>query len=101
MEQGQTLFSLFGGVRPMARALHLPPQNVSAWKRVGRIPAEKQPFVLEVAAELGLPVTAQDVVYPNGDAPVRELLSPDDAHNCHSEKDGKPEQCTAPWNGQA
>lgn len=53
----------------MARALGEPPSNVAAWKRVGRIPAEKQPHVLEVALANGLPVTAEDVVYPLGHRP--------------------------------
>lgn len=61
-----TIFDLFGGIRPMARALEVPASNVSSWKRVGRIPAENQPHVLERGQELGLPVTAEHVVYPLG-----------------------------------
>lgn len=66
MEQPISIFDLFGGIRPMARAIGEPPSNVSAWKRVGRIPAEKQPLVLEVGLALGLPITAEHVVYPLG-----------------------------------
>lgn len=61
-----SLFDLFGGVRPMARELGEAPSSVSSWKRVGRIPAEKQPYVLEKAQALGLPVSADHVVFPNG-----------------------------------
>ena len=57
---------MFGGIRPMARAIGEPPSNVAAWKRVGRIPAEKQRFVLQKAEEIGLAVTAEHVVFPLG-----------------------------------
>lgn len=66
MERTSTLFDIFGGIRPMARALEEPSSNIAAWKRVGRIPAEKQPRVLEVAIKLGLAVTAEHVVFPLG-----------------------------------
>ncbi|MCC2603036.1 carph-isopro domain-containing protein [Sphingopyxis yananensis] len=61
-----SLFKLFGGIRPMARALGVPSSNVDSWRRVGRIPAEKQPHVLNVALSLGLPVTAHDIIFPLG-----------------------------------
>lgn len=66
MEQQVSVFALFGGVRPMARAIGEPSSNVAAWKRVGRIPAEKQPHVLEVGQALGLPITTEHVVFPLG-----------------------------------
>ena len=66
MQTRNSIFTLFGGIRPMARAIGEHPSNVSAWKRVGRIPAEKQPRVLERAIALGLPVTAENVIYPLG-----------------------------------
>lgn len=66
MAQHRTLFDLFDGVRPMARAISEAPSTVYSWKRVGRIPAEKQPLVLEVGLALGLPITAEHVVYPLG-----------------------------------
>lgn len=66
----------------MARAIGEPSSNVATWKRVGRIPAEKQPHVLEVGQSLGLPITADHVVFPLGqpraapDAEIAEALSP-------------------------
>ncbi|WP_416462753.1 carph-isopro domain-containing protein [Sphingomonas sp. VDB2] len=66
MEQNISVFELFGGIRPMARHIGEPPSNVAAWKRVGRIPAEKQPHVLEVGLALNLPITAEHVVFPLG-----------------------------------
>lgn len=50
----------------MARAIDEAPSNVAAWKRVGRIPAEKQPHVLEVGLAMGLPITAEHIVFPLG-----------------------------------
>lgn len=66
MVQQVSLFSLFGGIRPMARAIGEPSSNVGAWKREGRIPAAKQPHVLEVGQSIGLPITAEHVVFPLG-----------------------------------
>lgn len=69
MQTRSSIFALFGGIRPMARKLGEPTSNVAAWKRVGRIPAEKQPRVLAIALELGLPVTPELVIFPSGDVP--------------------------------
>lgn len=66
MSTEHTLFQLFGGIRPTARALDELPQTVAHWKRKGRIPVEKQPHVLEVGQALGLPITAEHVVFPLG-----------------------------------
>jgi len=66
MDTDKTIFQIFNGIRPMARELGEPPSNVAAWKRVGRIPAEKQPHVLAVGLKLGLPITAEHVVFPLG-----------------------------------
>ncbi|WP_416463615.1 carph-isopro domain-containing protein [Sphingomonas sp. VDB2] len=66
MTQLASVFVLYGGIRPMARALSEPSSNVAAWKKVGRIPAEKQPHVLAIGLKLGLPITAEHVVFPLG-----------------------------------
>lgn len=50
----------------MARALGESPSTVHGWKSVGRIPAEKQPHVLDVALALNIPITAEHVVFPLG-----------------------------------
>lgn len=55
----------------MARTLGLPASNVAAWKRVGRIPADKQRHVLEVGKALGLAITPELIIFPLGnDDPV-------------------------------
>lgn len=69
MQQLISLFTLFGGIRPMARELEERPSNVSTWKRVDRIPADKQRLVLERGIALGLPVTPELVIFPSGDVP--------------------------------
>lgn len=61
-----SIFAMFKGIRPMARAIEESPSTVAAWKRKGRIPAEKQPLVLAVGLKLGLPITAEHVVFPLG-----------------------------------
>lgn len=66
MDDEPNLFTLFNGIRPMARALGESPSNISAWNKKGRIPAEKQPHVLAVGLKLGLPITAEHVVFPLG-----------------------------------
>lgn len=50
----------------MARAIEESPSTVAAWKRKGRVPAEKQPHVLEVGLAFGLPITAEHLVFPLG-----------------------------------
>jgi hypothetical protein len=66
MKERTTIFVMFRGIRPMARAIDESPSTVAAWKRKGRIPAEKQPHVLAVGLKLGLPITAEHVVFPLG-----------------------------------
>jgi len=66
MVKQATLFETFGGIRPMAEALGESPSSIQGWKNTGRVPATKQPLVLMRAAELGLDVTTDDVVFPLG-----------------------------------
>ncbi|MCW2396186.1 MULTISPECIES: carph-isopro domain-containing protein [unclassified Sphingobium] len=66
MERTQSLFDLFGGIRPMARAIGEAPSTVASWKRGGRIPAEKQPVVLKIGQGIGLGISADHVVFPLG-----------------------------------
>lgn len=66
MERLISIFELFGGIRPMVRALGESPSKIMAWKRAGHIPAQKQASVLEKCAALGVPITAEHVVFPLG-----------------------------------
>lgn len=66
MSEKLTLFDRFGGTRKMAEALNEPPSTVQSWKTAGRIPAFKQPDVFAKALELGLEVTADDIIFPLG-----------------------------------
>lgn len=66
MKRPTSIFDLFGGIRPMARALEESPSKIMAWKRAGHIPARKQATVLEKGNALGLSITAEHVVFPLG-----------------------------------
>jgi hypothetical protein len=66
MERLTSIFDLFGGIRPMARALGEAPSKIMAWKRAGHIPAQKQAEVLEKGIALGIPLTAEHLVFPLG-----------------------------------
>lgn len=66
MSEKVTLFDRFGGTRKMGEALGEPPSTVQSWKSAGRIPAFKQPDVLAKASELGLEVSAEDIIFPLG-----------------------------------
>ena len=66
MSSDNTLFDIFGGIRPMARELRERASTVQDWKNHGRIPSPKQPVVLVAARRLKLPVTAMHIIFPNG-----------------------------------
>ncbi|WP_176484832.1 carph-isopro domain-containing protein [Sphingomonas ginsenosidimutans] len=68
----ETLFDKFGGVRPMAEHLKQPPSTVQSWKAAGQVPAGHQRRVLARAAQLGLAVSAEDVVFPMGRDPIEQ-----------------------------
>ena len=61
-----TLFDKFGGVRPMANHLDDAPSTIQSWKSAGRVPSTHQPRVLAKAEELGLDVSAEDIIFPLG-----------------------------------
>lgn len=52
----------------MAELIGEPPSTVQSWKSSGRIPAQKQPLVIEKANAAGFNITADDVVFPLGAA---------------------------------
>lgn len=60
------LFVRLGGARKIADRLGEPPSTVQSWKAAGRIPAQKQPLLIERFAEIGITVSADDVVWPMG-----------------------------------
>jgi hypothetical protein len=64
--QTPTLFDRFGGIAKLAEGLGEPKTTVSSWKQAGRIPAQRQPRVLELAEAIGVEITAEDVVFPMG-----------------------------------
>jgi len=70
-----TIFDKFGGTRKMATALGEAPSTVNSWKASGRIPAHRQPAVLEKARELDLDVSAEDIVFPLGGGEAASIAS--------------------------
>lgn len=66
MDTNSTLFDRLGGIRKTADLLGEAPSTVQSWKASGRIPAHKQPLVLERAEAAGIEISAEDVVYPLG-----------------------------------
>lgn len=66
MDDNSTLFDRLGGIRKAADLLGKPPSTVQSWKNSGRIPSHEQPLVIERAKEAGIPVSAEDVVFPLG-----------------------------------
>jgi hypothetical protein len=74
MKQGETLFGIWGGVRRMARDLNRPASTVHGWKKEGRVPANEQPYVLQIAEELGLPITAEHIIFPLGRPDVADAI---------------------------
>ena len=70
MQRLNSIFDLFGGIRPMARHCDVSASNVAAWKREDRIPAAKQAHVFAVGLTLGLPITLAHVVFPSGQIPA-------------------------------
>ena len=71
MDTDSTLFARLGGIRKMAELIGEPPSTVQSWKTAGRIPAQKQPLVMERAHAAGFEITADDVVFPMQSIPER------------------------------
>ena len=66
MNEKTNLFDALGGTRKIAECLGEPPSTVQSWKSSGRIPAQKQSLLIERFAEIGVTVSADDVVWPMG-----------------------------------
>ncbi|NIJ07214.1 DNA-binding transcriptional regulator YdaS (Cro superfamily) [Sphingomonas vulcanisoli] len=64
MDTVSDIFTRFGGTREMARQLDLSKSTVDSWKRARQIPAQHQPLLLKRAADLGVDITAEDVIFP-------------------------------------
>jgi hypothetical protein len=66
MNDHDNLFDRLGGTRAIAEALGEAPSTVQSWKTAKRIPAHKQPEVIEKYAARGVTVTADEMVWPFG-----------------------------------
>ena len=60
MTPAEAIIKKFGGTRPAAMLLGLPPSTVQSWIKAERIPAKRQPVVLAAAQENGIDLTPAD-----------------------------------------
>lgn len=51
------------GIRPLARLLEVDPTIISRWKRRGLVPSEYHQRLIRVAAQEGVTLTANDLVF--------------------------------------
>lgn len=65
----ETVITLFGGVRPLARELGRNPSNVSRWRKPkneggtgGSVPTAMQGKILAIARRRGLELTAEQLI---------------------------------------
>jgi len=64
MTQSTHIISLFGGIRPLAKALgHNNPSTVQGWLRRGYIPARQQAAVLDAAKRADIPFTTREFFF--------------------------------------
>lgn len=65
-----SIFQKFGGIRPMAAKLGVPPSTIKSWHAKGAIPDWRRVAVLSAAVRHGIDVSMDDVVNVRPDAPV-------------------------------
>jgi DNA-binding transcriptional regulator YdaS (Cro superfamily) len=56
-----SVFQQFGGIRPMAAKLGVPPSTIKSWHAQRRIPAWRHAAILAAASGLGLTLTESDL----------------------------------------
>ena len=56
-----SIFQKFGGIRPMANAVGVPPSTVMSWQKKRKIPGWRHSSILEAAARLGKDVQKADL----------------------------------------
>ncbi len=64
MSYAEQIIKRFGGIRPMAARLNIPPSTVQSWKYAGIIPARRQAEVLEAARRDGIALSHADFFEP-------------------------------------
>lgn len=65
LSPAQTVISVFGGVRALARLLECDPSTVSVWQKRtgGRVPDKHHTTLLALARERKLRLTTDDLIY--------------------------------------
>lgn len=68
----QSIFEKFGGIRPMAGKLSLPPSTVKSWHASRAIPEWRRKSVMEAAIQHGIAITFDEIEHVRVDsAPLR------------------------------
>ena len=74
MSYAERIVEKFGGTRPMAGLLGVPPSTVQSWKDAGVIPARRQGEVLDAARREDINLTHADFFEPSdGDAALQKV----------------------------
>jgi hypothetical protein len=63
LDPASLAIQLFGGIRPLARAVKRDPAAIMRWRRHGRIPATSHIDLLQAAQAAGIVLTPEDVIY--------------------------------------
>jgi hypothetical protein len=63
-----SIFQKFGGIRPMAAKLSVPPSTVKSWHRSRAIPEWRRKGVMEAAIQHGIKITFDEIENVRADA---------------------------------
>lgn len=75
----QSVFDKFGGFRPMATAIGVPPSTVMSWQKKRKIPGWRHASILQAAKRLGRDVKQADLENIPPFAPKRPATAQQDA----------------------
>lgn len=70
-----SIFQKFGGIRPMAAKLGVPPSTVKSWHAKREIPTWRRQAVVDCAISHGLDVSLSEVEVIVPDAPVESAAA--------------------------
>ncbi|WP_126516776.1 carph-isopro domain-containing protein [Sphingobium amiense] len=67
-----SVFQKFGGIRPMAAKIEVPPSTVKSWHAKRDIPEWRRATILARAKEHGIDLTEVELINIPADAPAEE-----------------------------
>lgn len=86
MSYAAVVIEKFGGIRPMASKMGLPPSTVQGWGEAGVIPSRRHPDILAKARELNIDLQPSDFFPLDNDKvgkPQRERAAEVHAPSAH------------------